>query len=87
MPTAALHGLIVAQVAGPPGLTAWGPDITTPAVVLATAGVARFLSSWHAGESLQGQIVSNIISCALSSFNRRHRTLLPLAHSRKPFSP
>ena len=54
MPTAALHGLVVAQVAGPPGLTAWGPDITTPAVVLATAGVARFLifhvdtASWHA---------------------------------------
>ena len=47
MPTAALHGLVVAQVAGPPGLTAWGPDITSPAVVLATAGVARFLSSWH----------------------------------------
>ena len=55
MPTVALHGLVVAQVAGPPGLTAWGPDITTPAVVLATAGVARFLSSWHAGESLQLQ--------------------------------
>ena len=65
MPTAALHGLVVAQVAGPPGLTAWGPDITSPAVVLATAGVARFLSSWHAGESLQGQIDS--IICLFST--------------------
>ena len=82
MPTVALHGLVVAQVAGPPGLTAWGPDITTPAVVLATAGVARFLSSWHAGESLQGQIIDSIISTVADGiiYKTHHRTLLPLAH-------
>ena len=71
MPTAALHGLVVAQVAGPPGLTAWGPDITSPAVVLATAGVARFLSSWHARRVACFKVKLTLGLYYLSLFNRR----------------